>query len=578
MLQFLKKKIVIIPAILLVVFLAVYFSFFRGEKTTYETTEVKRGEVVQIVSATGQVKPAKNIDLAFEVGGKISQLNVKVGDKVSDGQILASLQNNDTRAQLSQAGANVESAKATLLQYKAALAAQEAKLLELKIGTRAEEIKVAQTTVDNAKLSLSDYENTLNVVKTKADADLRSDYDTALTACAESLNKALDAIFTLSDIQYAHFMGSQQSEDQLANAKTDAVYALTGLSNGGRMTKDAINQYTGGARNSVAIAQANSSYSNVDKALSDISNALQKTKTALNAVPLTSVLTTTEKTDLATAKTTINSEITTTASNQQAINIQKETNSSSISTAELNINTAKNTLASAEANLALKKAGSTAEQISAQEAVVKQAQANVAAQEASVKQYQASYAKTQADYEKTILKAPSSGTITAVDKEKGETIQAASKIISMINQGQFQIEANISETDIAKINIENSVSLTLDALGSKEKFNGKIVKIDPAETIVSGVIYYKITSVFENEDSRIKSGMTVNMDIETARRENVLILPYYLIKEKDNRKYVLVKENNKITEKEIKTGLEGEVMVEIIDGLKEGDMAAVEKK
>ena len=148
----------------------------------------------------------------------------------------------------------------------------------------------------------------------------------------------------------------------------------------------------------------------------------------------------------------------------------------------------------------------------------------------------------------------------------------------MINQGQFQIEANISETDIAKINIENSVSLTLDALGSKEKFNGKIVKIDPAETIVSGVIYYKITSVFENEDSRIKSGMTVNMDIETARRENVLILPYYLIKEKDNRKYVLVKENNKITEKEIKTGLEGEVMVEIIAGLKEGDIAAVEKK
>jgi HlyD family secretion protein len=578
MLQFLKKKIVIIPAILFIVFLAVYFVFFRGEKISYDFTEVNRGEVIQIVSATGQVKPAEDVDLAFEIGGKLSQINVKVGDKVILGQMLAILQNNDTRAQLSQASANIESAKASLLQYKAALAAQEAKLAELKIGTRAEEIQIAQTTVDNAKISLADYENTLNIVKTKADADLRSDYDTALTACAESLNKALDAIFTLSDIQYAHFMGSQQSEDQLANAKTDAVYALTGLSNGGRMTKDAINQYTGGARNSVAIAQTNSSYSNIDKALSDISNALQKTKTALNAVPLTFVLTTTEKTDLATAKTTISSEITTTASNQQAINTQKETNSNSIATAELNVNTAKNTLASAGANLALKKAGSPAEQISAQEAAVRQAEANVAAQEASVKQYQASYARTQSDYEKTILKAPSDGIITAIDKKRGETIQAATNVISMINQGQFQIEANVSETDISKIKLGNNIALTLDSLGPNEKFSGKVIKIDPAETVVSGVIYYKVTSVFDMEDARIKSGMTVNMDIETDKRENVLVLPYYLIKEKNDRKYILAKEENDVIEKEIKTGLEGEIMVEILDGLNEGDMAAAEKK
>jgi len=148
----------------------------------------------------------------------------------------------------------------------------------------------------------------------------------------------------------------------------------------------------------------------------------------------------------------------------------------------------------------------------------------------------------------------------------------------MINQGQFQIEANVSETDISKIKLGNNIALTLDSLGPNEKFSGKVIKIDPAETVVSGVIYYKVTSVFDMEDARIKSGMTVNMDIETDKRENVLVLPYYLIKEKNDRKYILAKEENDVIEKEIKTGLEGEIMVEILDGLNEGDMAAAEKK
>jgi HlyD family secretion protein len=183
----------------------------------------------------------------------------------------------------------------------------------------------------------------------------------------------------------------------------------------------------------------------------------------------------------------------------------------------------------------------------------------------------------QTNIDKTILKAPVSGTITAVEKKKGETAQMNAAIISMINSGQYQIEANISETDIAKIKLHDTCEMTLDALGPKEKFTGQIVKIDPAETIVSGVIYYKITSIFDSEDGRIKSGMTVNMDIVTEIQSNVIMLPYYVIKQRNGDKYVLVMENGKAAEKIIMTGLEGETMVEIISGLKEGEEVAVEK-
>lgn len=545
----LKLKYIIIILIIIAIAIGAYFYFNQDDKKTYEFVKAERGDIAQIVSVTGQVKPAEDIDLSFDRSGKISKVNVKVGDKVSQDQVLITLDNAELNAQLAQA--------------RAALESQKAKLDEMARGTRAEEMQIAQITVDNAQKSLTDAQTNLENVKSKANADLKSTYDSALTSAVKSVTVALNSLFVLTDIQGAHFLSYDQDSIKLADAKADAVFLLLGEIDSGRTSKDALNQLNGGAKAVVQTAQTNPTYENIDKALSDVATALAEVKTALNTVPVTAVLTSTEVTNLSTEKSSINTEVITISGKQQSIAVQKSTNTSSIATAESSVNTAKNTLASAEANLALKKAGSAPEQIAAQAASVKQAQANVL--------------QIQTNIDKTILKAPASGTITAVEKKRGETAQMNATIISMINSGQYQIEANISETDIAKIKLQDTCEMTLDALGSKEEFTGKIVKIDPAETVVSGVVYYKITSIFDSEDGRIKSGMTVNMDIITETRSNILMLPYYVIKQRNGDKYVLVMESGKAVEKIIKTGLEGETMVEIISGLKEGEEAAVEK-
>ncbi|MBU1290024.1 efflux RND transporter periplasmic adaptor subunit, partial [Patescibacteria group bacterium] len=150
--------------------------------------------------------------------------------------------------------------------------------------------------------------------------------------------------------------------------------------------------------------------------------------------------------------------------------------------------------------------------------------------------------------------------------------------VSMINSGRFQIEANISETEIAKVDLGDKVEMTLDALGPAEKFVGEIIKIDPAETIISGVIYYKITSVFDVEDGRIKSGMTVNLDIQTDKKENVLYLPYYVVKGINGDKFVNLLKDGEVVELIIKTGLEGENRIEIVEGLEEGEEVVMEAR
>src|SRR3989338_5600628 len=137
---------IIIPAAIIVVAAGSWFFIFKKEKPVeYNYVAAELGEIRQEVSVTGKVEPAQSVDLAFEKSARVSEMKVEVGDRVIAGQILSSLENSDILAQMSEAYAKLDSAKAGLLQYEAALASQKAKLDELVRGTRKEEIVLAET-------------------------------------------------------------------------------------------------------------------------------------------------------------------------------------------------------------------------------------------------------------------------------------------------------------------------------------------------------------------------------------------------------------------------------------------------
>ena len=293
----------------------------------------------------------------------------------------------------------------------------------------------------------------------------------------------------------------------------------------------------------------------------------------LEAVPVISTLTSTETTNLNTEKSNVNAEIINISGKQQAILVQKSANQSAVSSAEAQVNSAKNSLATASVELALLKAGSSQEQIAAQEAQVKQAEANILVQKAKVKQAEANMQNIQAQLVKTILHSPISGVITRQDAKIGEIASAGVSIISIISDKQFEIESNIPEADIIKIKIGNEAKLTLDAYGDDLVFTARIISINPAETFVEGVPTYKTTLQFIEEDGRIKSGMTANMDILTEQREKVIAIPQRAVFTKEGKKLVRVLDNRGgISEREVKTGIRGSSgKVEILEGLAEGE-------
>jgi len=124
---------------------------------------------------------------------------------------------------------------------------------------------------------------------------------------------------------------------------------------------------------------------------------------------------------------------------------------------------------------------------------------------------------------------------------------------------------------VGKVSQQDPTEITLDAFPDY-KFLGKVIKIDPAETIIQGVVYYKVTVGFDEPDKRMKSGMTANVDIITETKENVLAVPQGAVLAKDGQKMVRILEGKDIKEVKVETGIRGSRgEIEILSGLKKGD-------
>ena len=107
-----SHKIIVTVVLIIVILIAWYVFKNNSENTSRIEVPVVRGSISEIVSVTGNVKPLSAVDLAFELSGRVADINVAVGDKVSAGQTLASLSNADLTANLDQARANLKKAQA----------------------------------------------------------------------------------------------------------------------------------------------------------------------------------------------------------------------------------------------------------------------------------------------------------------------------------------------------------------------------------------------------------------------------------------------------------------------------------
>ena len=220
---------------------------------------------------------------------------------------------------------------------------------------------------------------------------------------------------------------------------------------------------------------------------------------------------------------------------------------------------------------------------------------------------------------RTTIYAPADGTISSLDVELGERVlgtqqMTGTELLRVANLNNMEVEVDVNENDIVKINIGDSTKIQVDAYLKKE-FKGIVTSISnsaSAATTADQVTNFKVKVRILKESyqdllegkpatySPFRPGMTATVDIITERKEKVIGVPIsavviksdttatksYEIEDegedkkvapKNDKKFecVFVKVGNKAKIRIVKTGIQDDTNIEVVSGLKKGDVVIV---
>ncbi|PIR94186.1 hypothetical protein COT97_02680 [Candidatus Falkowbacteria bacterium CG10_big_fil_rev_8_21_14_0_10_39_11] len=604
--KFLLKKLWWLILIIVVILIIVFVSTSNKPKVEYSTAIVEKGILEQTVDATGSVEAAVDIDLHFQTSGQLIENLVRIGDQVKRGDSLAILKGTKNQYQLDQAAANLNQAQANLQKIIA--------------GASPEDINVSQKTVDQAYVAYKNAENNLIILSLKADSDLAASYEALVKAQAD-LNESKQSLGdTQNDqnqavINYTNLaltktaIALADSEVALGKAKEikeDANSSYFGLADPQALNDESLSYALAKNLISTALSQhkattINSDPETITNTINAAINAVSATHNEISNLYQVMVYTypssNLTSTDISTYKTAISTQLSTVAADLSTLQTARQNlldtrldRNSNLNTYDANVVSAEQALAIAEANYNSASATNDSSILSAENQVnttkaaweltiaqleLKTAPArsyDVTSYQAQVNNLAAAYNLAKENFEDTNLKAPIDGIISKINFDPGENVSATETAVSLVNDNGYKISVDISETDITKIKLENKVDITLDAFGDDIMFTGYVSEIEPAQTVIQDVIYYRVTILFDEIEQDIKPGMTANVTIHTATKNNTLYIPRRAVLDKDNKKIVRVLDGDKIHEVEVQIGLRADNgLIEIISGLEEGE-------
>lgn len=505
-----RKKVA--AAILVVAVIGGIYGLRGGSTSVGQEIRVTRGDIAETVSVTGSVKAVDDVSLSFQNGGRIARVDAKVGDHVKAGQLIASLNSAELAAQLRDAQANV--------------IAQQARLDELLKGARQEDLAIKESELSKAQFDVKNARG--NAYDVLADALTRAD---------NAMNVQLEGVFT--ETGSTDYPSYKLSFSCFCNQLDITV--------GGQ--RSLVEQGLRSWQRDMSVLAADTA---PEVLMADIRQAreyLQTARTMLEnlsavlndpTVSLPSETAAAYRASASAARTVIIATQVSVASQEQAI-----------TTYQL-------ALDRVNGELSKLRNGSTPETIAVQRAQLLSALAQAD--------------RISALISKNAIVSPISGILTKMDAKVGQNAAPNVDLVSIISDQQLELEANLPEVDIGKINIGNPVKVTVDALPG-ELLTASVSFIEPGETVVDGVVNFKVTMTLSAPDLRLKSGLTVNLDIQSKHHEGVLILPQYAVSEESDGSFVQRIVGNATEKVPVSLGIRSQDgNLEILSGVSEGDV------
>src|SRR5256884_2935626 len=159
------------------------------------------------------------------------------------------------------------------------------------------------------------------------------------------------------------------------------------------------------------------------------------------------------------------------------------------------------------------------------QADVDQAMAALHQAEANVKIKQGALDKAKADLDHCTITSPIDGVVISRSVDVGQTVAAslqAPVIFQIANDlTKMQIDSNVAEADVGAVSVNQDVDFTVDAFPTRT-FHGKVVQVRNAPITVQNVVTYDTVIGVNNADLKLKPGMTANVSIVIAHKDDVL--------------------------------------------------------
>lgn len=215
-----------------------------------------------------------------------------------------------------------------------------------------------------------------------------------------------------------------------------------------------------------------------------------------------------------------------------------------------------------------------------------------ALKEAQIKQAEALLQQAKIDLDYTKIISSVDGTVISREVEVGQTVAASFNTPTLFNVAEdltkMQIEASVVEADIAKVKEGQKVEFSVDSFPD-EIFEGVVTQVRNNPITTSNVVTYQVIIEIDNKDLKIKPGMTANVNIITAEKQDVLLVPNKALRfyttdangevKRYKDKGIWLLKNGKPERVNIVTGVADDDRTEIVSGfVKEGETVILEDK
>lgn len=570
-----------------------YFFYFKDDATTVtrstEDIPVKKATINQTLIISGVAEAQLNSNLIFQASGKVDKVNVKVGDVVAQGDVLASLESEDLANAVASAQANQKSA--------------QLRLDDLLAGNEAADLAAADQGLASAQAAATKAQNDYDDLVDGASASDRAAAEQGVSAAAAQLASAkanrdkLDDAPSAADKAAAE-AGVAQAESGLTAAQNNSLSAQNGVTSAKAGLKSAelafcdvdtapfcpggdaapissadataVNAALGGANTAQASAviTANTGYLNAVNSASSAAAAVTSAQQSLDAAEarLDAAEDGPSSADEAAADAAVvSAEAAQTAAAEKLNAVNEGATEYQLSSAKAAFDSVYTSLAAAQAKRDQAYRGPKANTIEQARAAVRTAALQVEAAQIRIKNAQ--------------IIAPFAGVVGTVNAKAGEFFApaaAAGAAIVLLTPDRLQLKMDVGETDYANLKTGQAGGVLFDSIPGKI-YPFVIAEIGLSPSVTQGVVTYQVKAslILPADAPKPAPGMNARGQIITDSKPDLLVVPPRAIRKSGTDQVVDVRRDGSVVEQIVTTGASDSGQIEIVTGLVEGEVVVV---